>query len=828
MSQYLINRALFDIWGAPDQESHLIYGLTPLTKGRNIKNTVTAFSSTYRLPTKDSRYYIYYLGISNPAKLGVTTRTDHLAFSRWQPIDEHVTNNNVRIDIYLDNGLRLPLHNAYTLYTRERYILFAIKSPTNRVFNLNDNHLYFRFYQNTYDYTKHKNSLVCYSETVKTQRDVTQLRNDLENTEGHQEIVVNGWGVHEFTLRNVSQPTDVHVIVDPSIIKVYQFKLSDLPVFHSALDNCYKYLLTLEGLSERYYNNDLDVYVGTQNLYTYYHRANKRYHRNVTHHRISLEVNFIDNLRDITPINNLDETNLYITVKVKATGIDRHGVYETNKQHELEKLPEEHRNKLLLSTDDQLNFWKASTLEASIYNSVETNTVEYLTPHSFSSLYGYNAIIKMIAPYPVPVRQGRAARPIVFHDQAVTLLHYNNAGLVREVELQEQTLDNYFESVWSNIEVITGTGSDEGCYFEGVGTVELEGNVVTIYESPQNYEESEVPVWEIVDNDNYRLQGTTLTRKQLNYNIKTLVKTDGRFNLNKKPLQINRGVYQTPLTYKKEGKSVVDYTPKATLNVIMNGYTLIEGVDYIRYNHLILILNKQHLHDTSQDLIVYETNDSALTDRVINRGFVERGMLSRDFYHQTKEDKVLKLIVGGQLKTLSNVTFDEDGVNPYNDYSGLPYMVIQKNHTLNAIEIDEDEAISLKEEAVEKDAEIDRYLTTLYPKSPSVVNTVIPNKYLLYSPFLATMLHYIRYEKIKVTATTENVYEQTKPHLHWLEIDPINPNNLFDKRFIKIHPHTYKEPITLNPPQYVFFKKIIDMFINTPIDDLDELVKITK
>jgi len=265
--------------------------------------------------------------------------------------------------------------------------------------------------------------------------------------------------------------------------------------------------------------------------------------------------------------------------------------------------------------------------------------------------------------------------------------------------------------------------------------------------------------------------------------------------------------------------------PMNQLTVFLNGYILIENLDYRVDFPKIYITNKEYLIGdayTNQKISILFTGLCA-TDfsREINSdtGFINHGLLSYNNKYDLRDNKVLRIAVGGKLKSRSDLLFAENdsGVTVPNAINGLPYSITEiivplYNEATRTTDV-------LRNEATVIDNAVSSYLTSITPEPIFTTPNPIQNQHTLYSPFLSKIIFDLANNILVDPRLTQNysdpdVRDMCVNYTYLLAFDPAQAPNLPDMNYVIIHPHVASTVISLDVFKYRFVLRVLKVFFN--------------
>ncbi|EKD22646.1 MAG: Virion structural protein [uncultured bacterium] len=278
--------------------------------------------------------------------------------------------------------------------------------------------------------------------------------------------------------------------------------------------------------------------------------------------------------------------------------------------------------------------------------------------------------------------------------------------------------------------------------------------------------------------------------------------------------------------------------PLGELDLFLNGYSLIEGIDYIVNFPKIVIVNKAHLVNvlTDQQQITVRFSGFCNTDLSrtlsVDQGFIKYGLLSYNNRFDIRDDKVLRIVVGGKLYTREMLKFSEtdSGVTVPNATNGLPYLIRDIVVPLRGMTVDGTYVLRTASTVIDKS--ISDYMTAYMPEPQVDSANVIITPYIVYSPFCSKILNLlsagvINDPRLKQQYSDQDVIDICQPYEYLLNSDLSQTSLKQDPNYVEIHPHSADTVINLDLYQYKFITRVVKLYLND-IVDISHFVNITQ
>lgn len=854
MFDYLIDHALKNVWCTPDQDLQVIFQPARITAINGVQDKVDVLWQTLSLPTKKERYHVYQIGQIHPTLLGLFPER-----GVWRTLANVANLEKLVVDLYVKRGIQLPRTESYVLINRDQNVLIAVKIQPRIEVNLNTEPLFVRLYSNAFfdsDRAIHDsyNDLITVGggkvttadQIPKWQRTVRELR----EKPGLTNTYVNGRLVDAFNPINAKVGDIVEWVYDSTVLRVVEFPVKDLQTFNSIIDGKRKYLLHYPESNNNTieYRDDIDVYLVRYDPSkagafegVYYHKNVEDAVRMVTHKDYAIPVAYVNGYVNDSQGRWLDVKDLTVRLISRKSGYDRPLVNEHHRIRELYKLDEQDVLKAMLGIDSTVPEWRADQLELSGYTKIMRSRGLDVNRQMVQDAYGYNAIAKLVGETPAIVFNAAGAK--------VVNLPYGlriNATMY-EFDFQGKLLGYYYHSMGDQyfpvnpgctlVEGIVGKGGLEQDTVFGSAprlnlqqnyrfyTCDIKAGVATeIWKDVTGSGDYDIVdgqvVWNIDTTRKYtQIKGDA---KFLAYTYK-MTPTDGllRFSLN--ATETHAGVKKTRVLNLPVGK----------LELWLNGYQLIENLDYFVVWPQVVICNKSFWKTGEQEITVRGTGfctadfKRELPDEI---GFVQYGQLSRNTRFNVRDDKVMHMVVGGKIFRREDLTFAEDVaefVASDKIPNGTPYAIDDIVVPLRGL-TDED-TYSLRAKSQVVDQEIEDYLTLKHPEPAYELPNIIPERYVIHSPFATKVLMDLKSgqlggEKIQGQYADSLILSMLKSYEYLLAYEPARKTEI-DDRYVVIYPHPFEGVQELDIYQYNFFKRAVKLYLKDRVN-ISHFVKI--
>lgn len=845
MFQYLRNHALLNVWCNPEQDNQSITRAARVSRAGGERFAMTLMDRRLTMPTQDRRFHIFQIGDISPRTVGLL---HDCSSNKWVRFTEAVQAKDLIANIHTNEGLLVPLHRCYYIYTKERALLFAVDLSALQNINLDTALVTLRLYTNAWYGSEPAQTIGVRTASngryANATSDITAIRNELtpyRELPGSVFCYVNGelrTTINTFTAKIGDS---VEYLYDASVKRVVEWKISDLHTFTSTMDQDLKYLLHYPDAGEDQidYVDDIDVYVvrknGEQIRGRFLPRNQAKTLRMVTHRDYSVSVPAVLAVGEglIDPEESLTVLDLYVRLYIRNSGTIRPLIKESSRIFELYKLPDDKVVRALTGVESSMPFWSAPALEAGDYTRLMRTFEKTMHIEEVEKAYGYNGVTKVIGETPSKVAAGTSYAPLSPAYQRVsTIYEYDADGKLLEWHPHENGSACMIRNPNTRmIEAIVGKGQRDLETIYGEDYLIIPPNVS--YRVYMCYKVDDVPnrQWEdVTDSEHYRVESGLLIWNNLVSNQYLMVRTTKTFLAYEFDMVAIAGTYYFDLTEKVgEDLRVLD-APLGDLDVWVNGKSLVKGVGFVYQHPRVFIVDKEHLlqpaGSTPQRITVRFAGfpDKELNlKKIEDKGFVTHGMLSNNHRFNVRDDKVLRITVGGSLKHRSDVKFgDLDGsVSVVNAINGQPYQV--KEMVVPVETWTKTETYKLREEALVRDKAVSDYLTRMLPEPERPAVSSMVSRYTVYSPFISHLVNDIESgqfnrQDIEKELTDNDVLQLCQSYEYLLEFDPINDELGFDRNFVVIHPHQLNRRIELDMYGYAFIQKVVKLYAKGLVD----------
>lgn len=848
MADYLVDHALQNAWCSPRQDLQAILKPARISSARGTYVSAPHLWGTVPLPTVGDQYHLYQIGQIHPTLLGLLPDRQV-----WHRLSTIMGLENLFADVYTNSGLHLPRFETWILVTNERNVLMAVKSQP-RIANLKTEPVYLRLYSNAYFSSDRADALidkiVCKGIKVTDANQALNFQRDyLDHTElqGLTTLFVNGVFVHNYLPGQLAVGDIVEFVYDSTVKSVIDFPIGSLETFESTLDLKHKYLLHYGGAQvggvSIDYRDDIDVYLietGTSGGNptwngVYFHKNQNDAFRQVTHRDYSVAVPYVMAYLQTRP-QWLDSQALTLRLHIRKSGWERPLIHEHHRIHELYKLEEEDILQAMVGSDSTVAVWRAPALEASAYVQLMDAYVEAVDNELVQDAYGYNAIAKLIADTPQPVEVVSNLRQVTLPyglRNNSTIFEYDEDGVL--IDFHNHTSGNEHFPVSPDAELIEGIVGEGGTELDTVFY-----SLHVVLDPTANYRFYTAPIvggvvqqdqWQDVTGDEtkYGIINNTATWLVDRNSAAVAVKSDKKILAYDLTLSPQNGLLKFSIDAEAEypsGSAMgVMFIPMGKLELWLNGHALIENLDYFVKWPQIVITNKAYLvPGNSQKLTVRASGfcRSDMTREPIKEvGFVKYGLMSRNTRFDVRDDKVVRIVVGGSTYHRSELLYSEEdnGVTMANIVNGSPYVIEDVVVPLRGVAVDDTYTLRALSRTV--DQAVEDYLTLKLPETVKTGPDMIVDKYPIYSPFCSTIMYDLINGILPMTNfmgqySDKKVMDFIPQYRYLLDYDPTQKN--IDLNYVSIHPHNLNVETQLDIYQYNFLARVIRIYLGDRVD----------
>lgn len=853
MLEVLRRHVVDHIWCTPDQDYQSIYQPTRITRKNGVFQFVRTLRDRYRLPT-DDQYHVFQIGQVPYGLLGIQDADAN----QWHSLSDLMNRHNLIIDAYTINGQQFPRFGCYLLKTTSRNVLVAVPRLAG-LLDLNVESLFVRFYSNAYFASdRFTGSVGTYTSGgwihTEQERNAFQAQHNtyLDRPEGAVKCIVDGHLIKTPSSRTIPLGSWAEFVYDASVERVVVVDYDSTRVFDSVLDTVRKQLVHLpKTASPRIvFKDDLDVHLfraHTPNLKegTYYHQNSLSHVRMVTHQDYSLPTGAIEQYATALPYwDAIDDVQLEIWVR--RSGYERPLVHEHQRLIDLYRLPDDDIVPTLLGSTSGIAEWRAESLENSIYPSLmRTGDPRSLERPVIEEALGYNALVSLLNPLPVDVThasgQLQVRRPPAAQGECLALEYDADGVLVGHDRLDTPDIYHYPDSSHaSRVVFYPGqVGPISQCFAGDSVNVVPSGVSAKLYVCPMlsgepTYDWREAVIGTDVLAD--EVPGGTEYTWQLSpsqYHWVVMLDTGVTWYTHDQPSdrQTVRFTLRTGVRTRGVWAFDVARLPCDYLQITMGQRTLVEGIDYTVEWPEVVVHTAQGLDPDAAlqpmtVLMMGLPSDPNAYTPVKDVGYVVNQRLSDDHRHQVRDDRVVQVVIDGQVRHRDEVAFAEDGaITTPGVYSGRPYSIRTPPIVVDVEYQDRRQALL---DSRDLDARLGQWMTQTYPSPPVDGPSLIDRKYVLISPFLSWVL----FDLLSGVLDSDLIPEDRVTdvwlldYLDWyMDLLPYDPARDPVDPHAVVRPHGYDTPVTVTRAQHTVLTRANHVLLDDRVE-LHELIRV--
>lgn len=841
----LINYVVNNVWCAPYQDTQAIFKPARLTGYLGAQGSWKILMTHTYLPDSTSRFHLFQMGYYHPSLIALLPKTQV-----WTRMSTSCETLNGIIDVYFANGVRTITSECWYKVTEESNLIFAVRQIDQigvwggvKKVHMGRDDVFFRIYRNAYFQNPARpipDGIQYRSAIITANDDVVAMQVNWTAMDSKPGVIYafrNGYRIDRVSLITCKIGDWVETIYDPSIHSVVDLPLKSLPVFDSVLDQKGKYLVHPRDVLENTirYHDDVDMFLlGPSNSVgdvdgVYLHKNTPNAMRMLTQQDYSIPVQMVSAMLEANACGILNFNTATLRLHLRDSGFRRPLVDESQRLKELYKLPPGKILSAMVGLDATVDAWKASNLEAGAYVKAMSDPQGFgLNREGCTRALGYNAVTKLLAD-PLRLTETFSGQLVcrlgVGQTDNSTCFEYDAAGLL--LGYHRQVAGSLYNCTSENakyVEIFRGSYSDS--FDEQFCKSGLALSPSVDWRHYVCEKNTSVQVWKDVtgDSSRYLVSATgiiTWTCSDTHYTISRSNKTPLVYS---KTLSMADGILAFMITQTRVVNGVAIQLPVEVpcgeLEIILNGWTLILGLDYHVDWPRVMIVNKHYLKAGDQDVVIRAAGlcnkDLSFTD-ANEFGFVINGRLSVDRQYDVRDDKVLRVNLGGHLRRKEELLFNETtGLFEHSAAdNGRPYQI--KDYVVPLKDYTGLDTPDFRTPSVAADIAIGRYTTErLTQPTPDQINPIL-GLHRLYSPFLSKLIMdlisgVLILPGINGQYSNDEVLAWVRPYEAWMEYDPISPEIRPDINYTIIDPHCFATPVSLSVVQYAFVNRVMRLY----------------
>ncbi len=816
----LLKYAESNLWSNPYDNQQFRLKLGRLSPRSGWVNTFLYMHKNRGLPTATDFYHVYTLsGTSTGYWNMLTNGIKKNPLDVWYNVGDLCAKRGVHIDLYNDTGRIYPRGMAWVTRTYDGLHLLAVQKTAGYPLEVADN-FFMRCYTPDWSiyhadtHTGDPNNAFQYQHfSTPSASELNQLASKLATWAGLgglTSIYING--IRSPKLPAITEVTPgmvVEIMFDPTVFKTETYNIKDLPNFYS-FDDCDFYLIDPKGRGLFFNLNAEDAV------------------RQLTHRDYAVAADYLTDLGNTEGSFNVNSANRLLVV-YRSSLWRQKMVWEHNRIKYLYRLSDAQIVSAFTAVKSTLPEWSAPELENSWTMRINRSLWNDITDSQAAEALGYNALTKIMADSPVPMRytpEGggydvpstyRRAAVVFEYDEGGVLLGYNqivNALKYRPVNPQ-----------CVMVEFIQGYGGLTRNIIDGVDDVVLSSvNGYRAFVSGFNIDKQESDGnWVDVTNTTaYSLQNGVLS-----WNIDTVnqigrVIIDDQFLMKEFDINhLDQSLYFSVTEVWEGGGKAAEIAP-ANLFIWMNKRPLIENVDYVvDYPHVYIVSKMYVSGSPSNSFLVVAEGISTDINKPINEtelGYVTEGQLGYNGRYNVRDDRRTRIIVDGRLQLPGTIPSSEENAvfNPEHSLNGFPYAVTHVYQAVSKVKAYDNHPGYLASRDL--DRRVSAYLTTNFIKKP-VDTPNIQDKYRLFSLFLHQIIYAIKLGILNVPKpeagkvfSTQVLQELTNDYQWLLKFDPAKRK--MDARYFTVQTYANIDTLAVTPAQLLFISQLNDHFLS--------------
>lgn len=856
MHEYLIQQAREQIWCNPIQDNQLIFKPHRLTEDGGILVTMQFLERSLMLPDTKNRWHVFQVGRITPQLVGLIENDPSWIRERWYTIEDAMNQLPLYANIHDEKGINIPRRHTHFMFTREKCLIFAIRSDNRLKLNLTTDNIYIRLYSSAFLKTTLVTAPRPFVE-VKTYEPVTnnqliQMEREFaaaKTRRGHTEAFVNGNLVSDLNTRTVKVGDVVEWVQEVSVKRIVRWKVRSLKPFTSELDDKNKLILHYPKASTSTaidFQDDIDIYITAKDRHgnsvgRYYVRNQMDSMRMLTHRDYAIVADYVEyisrRLAEDIGEPNLDLLDFEVVAKIREGGYNRSLINDSSRIQDLYKLSDTRIIMAMSGVDSVPPVWHAASLEKSAYTEVMRLLETEITVEDAEKAYGYNTMARMIASTPTKmgmISNMPSARLAYGLCADSTVYEYDEFGKLLG-SYRHTTNDDTYEARNPNcrlIEPLMGEGTNKPSVYFGVNNLPLAPNCsFRLYHCQYDFTfNPPKPTERWVDitdrKDLYEVRNGKIVWISEETDQYLMLRTDEKFLAYSFQARQVNGVFMFVLNeyHNRTGQPLTQRpvpVPGADLQVWLNGKNLVQGIDYTVVWPNICINNYKFFNQPAQTalqdihvrMIGFSDSDMKLP-LPGDFGFVENGALSNEdpFRYHLRDERIQHISVDGGVMHRSDVRFAETATNwaPTSLANGTPYQVSDVIVPLRAFT--ETDTYELIKTSKQIDEEVRAYLQLYGPKPANQPVSVMPERWRLTSPFFSHLVD-LCVQDVFGFLDTDRFYEEDirricKPYEVLLQYDPILPDNFLSESYVNVTPTRLPQSVTVRRVCYRFLHEV--------------------
>ena len=842
MRNWITNLATALAWQEPAADENLTAKPSRLNGKFPNTHSVTIMGYNVGFPTAEKWFYSFQLG-SMPPKFFNLFGLKNL----WIRLDHLVNQLGINISIYDIDGVQFPLNLTWIRALPNGNIILALEENRD-IINLQENDIYLTIYhgkfRNHVDYSPSHDAsywgMPVESQDVIMMASQVHFGNSMKP--GISMPFVNGLRKDTIVVNEINPYDYLEIRYDGLVKKKYQFSYNDLNSFESSLDDCSKVIIHLPkaDVSEITYLNDIVIYIkknGSNSWHLVPVHTSKSI-RQLTHNDFSIDASILTRLPALLNWGN----DFIIEVQIRENGLGKELPFEANYLNELYKLSDDVIADVLAGIHSNIPEWTGAYLENTEFSRLMSSRFEAISHEMATNALGYYPITKYGADGNLKTYMHDGSRvvdiPDILAPGCTVYEYYANGKLINYYTHVVVNSPIYYckSQDCDSVEIIEGLGSriltidhnaleytidkkyDYRFYLNVLLSGEPSDEFTDVTGGPEySIDESGIVTWDI---DETRRRPVIWSDKNfLAYDIIL----DGYENGYE--FSIDHWFSNDPLDYKS-----LELEPES-LELWMNGHSLIEDIDFHVKWPKVVICNKKFLTDDEnrhQPRITIRARGLSGTRQKPESGFVYNGLLSNNERFNIRDNQQYRIVVNGVVLQKDQVDFREDtSIGVDTSLNGMPWSITSP--TIPLRDFVYGSTYKLRDKSIDLVNRIEDFLTVSLPQERTVHESPVVSPWQLFSPLLNRLIHDIVSGKLDIepdvdnVLTTRKVDEYLESYVYLLDFEPFNIIDNTD--FVKVSPHDGDDVIELTELEYSFIERVNDRYMNNLVR-LNEFLRI--
>lgn len=837
----LVDHAIVSAWANPQADRQHILRLSRLSRDVGDINYTNVMHAYVPLPTRKENYHVFQIGQNHPWTWNVGDNyVTPIPYEEWVALSDLRYMRMLVANIYLDTGVQLPATGVFVRLRYDHNIVIAITDFVNMQVPRNVD-VYMRVYSNAYFESlleeERLDLIQCFGGMMNNPTQVLRWQNQYHVLRsydvGHTQAFVNGFLVDDFIPGTYRQRDYVTVAYDASAFKVVDIPVRTMPTFLSTLDNKQKFIFHPPRLNDDtdlnvVFFDDVDFWlIGPDGRGVYFHRNMRDAIRQLTHRDYALCVSYLQNFVNKHGWGQLNDCT--IRCVMRHGGFEHSLVYESSRIREMYKLTDEMILDVMVNVRATLPEWSAAALERCKYVELLGTQYNRLSSNLVRDAYGYNAMTQVMANTPEPLAYSDTTNPYAVLSPSlrenVQAYEYDENGLYLGTHYQSG--GNRYIARDPNaalIEVYSGKASKQPHYVLGNDSVDLIKDYgYRVYQSTWDGTTIDKESWHDVtgqDTVYAVLAGKINWVHNKARNIGLVLFNDVFLGYDFTLDHLDHTLAFS-ITYDWPGGGLEAPIAPGVVDIIMNKQSLIPGIDYIINYPRVVITNKRFIIPGQPQQFTVRCHGWGTIDNGLQPandfGWVTQEHISNNDVYNLRDDRTVRCVVAGRIVRREYLVYAEDkpssaALDP--SYNGQPYYI--GNVMASVRNVNDYDTFPLREAAMDMDARLSAYLTSVYPQPDLGNPNFIQQKYVVYSPLLQKLIYDLRLGfLILPTAgwgSDENLDKILTPYKWWLDFDPCTQE--MDWTYVLVHPHNQPGTLGVTSQQYAFLTRVIELYLN--------------